>query len=265
MTETCWCGGGRAGYRKHRKTGETPCPAARAAEAAYAKERRAKATPSAPAADAPAIPEGAVTYLSIAEEDVSRWTTSFGYVEGSQTVTVNDGSIGLPVGQGLINRVLDLVEKQRPAVLLVSKDDATKLGRFGQLLTGLPRVKAAVTEDPTSWVPSTDGSRARHLAASSTGMITYAARVLEDRRDLDEQIEQQEHLPAGRRIVGATVAKGRMFKDLGTYEKPGIHRLVTIDGEQVEVPVYEELPHGHPALVNEVWSGPPLKKRRGLR
>jgi hypothetical protein len=243
--------GTRAAYRIHRKNGETPCPDCRAAEARYNRERRAaKARPSTPAADAPAIPEEAIKYLAIAEEGIGRWVTSFGWIEsgGSQAVTIDDGSIGLPVGEQLINRVLDLVEKQRPAVLLVSRSDATKLGRFGQLLLELPGCKIAVAEDPASWVRATDGNRAHHLAASSVGMIGHAAHVLEGRQELEKQIEQE---TSGRRIVGAVVDRGKMFRDLGEYEAPKVE--------------YDPIPSDHPAARQESWVGviAPPKKSRG--
>jgi hypothetical protein len=246
--------GTRAGYRAHRRAGEAPCPACRTANALYAKEQRAKkakaAAPAAETALAPVVPDEAIKYLSLAEEGVSRWSTSLGWVEpqtGSLTV-VDDGSLGLPVGERLIELIVEVVEEHRPAVLLISKTDVIALGRFDQSFTKKLPCKVAVVEAPASWVPDPDGSLARHLAASNTRMITLADRVRRDRQELErEQVEG----PAPHRIQGAVVNRGRMFRELGRFEKPK--------------ELYEPLPQDSPARRHESWLGsglPPKPKRR---
>jgi hypothetical protein len=205
----------------------------------------------APAREPTAIPDDAIRFMSLAQEGIGRWAVSAGYVEreGASPTIVAEETIGLPVGDRLIERLLELLKEHGAQVLLVGRGDAVLLGRFDPGFSSrLSPAKAAVVDEPTSWDPASN--RARHLAASSAPMIAYTARVRETRQELERELagEGPKH-----KVVGAVVDRGKMFEN--------DNRFIQKD------PVYEELPQGHPALTRESYVGgsDPRAERRARR
>jgi hypothetical protein len=259
---TCPCGGDRAGYARHRKAGEMPCADSLAANREYSRRRRAetkkKSAPVEPVAltapAAPDIPETGIKYLSLAEEGGAYWSTSVGFVDpatGAQTV-IDNGSLGLPVGERLIELVVELVDHHRPTVLLISEGDARRLGRFDPWLAKrVPDCKVAVIDPPTSWVFETDGSRAQHLARTNVGWITRADRVQHDRAELErEQLEPVDPRRNPDAYRYGVMKRGKLI-DVGKFEVPET--------------VYEPIPANHPALRSQNWTGVILPERKGGR
>lgn len=254
-TTVSTCGdavGTRQGYRRHKAAGEPACDPCKAANAAVARARRAAKKASTPAASttaAPVIPDKAISYLAIAKESVSWWSTSRGHVDPEdETQTVlEDGSVSVPTERFLAALIIEQIEEHRPAVLLVSHDDAVTLSRVDPWWPKrIPETKPAIVDEPTSWVFESDGNRARHLASTNPAMIILAARIQEDRADF----ERQQLEPAGQRVQGATVARGRMFRELREYEQP--HEEPT------------PIPEGHPILRQESFIGAVVPKKRSL-
>jgi hypothetical protein len=248
--------GTRRGYQRHRKAGEEACGPCLEANRAYFRDRRAgekkQEKPPAAVETAPAIPDNATRFLSIAQEASARWAVAAGYVDaaGAQTIAFDD-TVGLPVGDLLIGRLLELLEEHSASVLMVGRRDVVLLGRHEpKFASRVSPAKPAVVDEPP-WDPA-DGNRARHLAAASGPMITYTARVRESRAELDRELASEE---PKHRVVGATVGRGRMFdrRELGEYEAPRVE--------------YKELPQGHPALMRESYIGgsDPKAERRAAR